>query len=85
MYKRNGESRTIMEDRLRFETLISDLSARIVGSCSEDLEREIGEGLEIIRRFFKCDRCGLLVVDHQSRKVYPRFASIAEGVTPAPP
>ncbi len=81
---RKGVSHVELEDRLRFETLISDLSARMVAACSEELDREIGEGLETIRRFFRCDRCGLLVVDPKDKKVYPRFARYAEGVENAP-
>jgi len=48
------------EDRLRFERLLSDLSARFVNMPPERVDSEIDCGLRQILEFFQVDRAGLL-------------------------
>ncbi len=49
-----------MEDRLRFERLLSDLSARFVNIPPDRVDSEIEYGLRQILEFFQVDRAGLL-------------------------
>ena len=54
--------------RLRFEQMLSDLSARFVNLPAERIDAEIESALEKIRTFFEVDRCGLL-------RIFPAKAS----------
>lgn len=47
-------------DRLRFEEMISNLSARIINLPPEQLDSEIELALKRVLEFFQVDRCGLL-------------------------
>jgi formate hydrogenlyase transcriptional activator len=49
-----------LEDRLRFEQLLSDLSARFVNIPPDRVDSEIDHGLRKILEFFQVDRAGLL-------------------------
>lgn len=54
--------RNDLEDRLRFEQMISDLSARFINLPPEKLDDEIEYALKMVLEFFQVDRCGLLRV-----------------------
>jgi len=49
-----------LENRLRFERLLSDLSAKFVNIPPDRVDSEIDYGLRQILEFFKVDRAGLL-------------------------
>ena len=49
-----------LEERLRFEQIISDLSAQFIHLPSERLDDEIELALKRVLEFFQVDRCGLL-------------------------
>jgi len=49
-----------LEERLRFEQLLSDLSARFVNLPPDRVDSEIDHGLRQILEFFQVDRAGLL-------------------------
>jgi formate hydrogenlyase transcriptional activator len=49
-----------LENRLRFEQLLSDLSARFVNIPPDRVDSEIDHGLRQILEFFQVDRAGLL-------------------------
>ena len=49
-----------LEERLRFESLLSDVSARFVHVSSERLDGEIENALKMVLEFFQVDRCGLI-------------------------
>ena len=50
-----------LENRIRFEILISDISARFVRLPSEAVDIEIECALKQVLDFFDVDRCGMLV------------------------
>ena len=52
--------RNELENRLRFEQMISDLSARFINLPPENLDGEIERALEMVLEFFQVDRCGLM-------------------------
>ncbi len=49
-----------LEERLRFERLVSDVSARFVNVPADRLDGEIEKALKLVLDFFHVDRCGLL-------------------------
>jgi len=55
-----GSVLTSSDEHLRFERLISDLSARFVNITPDQVGREIENALKQIVEFFQVDRCGLL-------------------------
>ena len=57
--ERNKEK---LEERLRFEDLVSDLSAGFVNVPPDRVEDGIARALNEICRFFKADHCGVLEV-----------------------
>jgi transcriptional regulator with GAF, ATPase, and Fis domain len=59
----SGENRRLsesLEDRIRFETLISDISARFVNISPDQVDPEINRALKQILQFFQVDRAGLM-------------------------
>jgi formate hydrogenlyase transcriptional activator len=58
-----GENRRLsesLEERIRFETLISDISARFVNLSPDQVDPEINRALKQILEFFHVDRVGLM-------------------------
>ena len=75
-----------IQDRLEFETLISDTSAALMGAAPERVDRAVEAALERVRKFFRADRCALLSVGaDQPRFVNVRLAVYADGVSHVPP
>jgi formate hydrogenlyase transcriptional activator len=77
--------RVQLEDRLRFETFISDLSARFVRLPSSKVHQEIERALREVTEFFHAHRCGLLdVFDNQklARLTHAWYADGVRRVTP---
>jgi len=60
-----------LEERLRFEQIISDLSAQLIYLPSEQLDDEIELALKRVLEFFQVDRCALLhgLPDRNSWKI----------------
>jgi PAS domain S-box-containing protein len=73
-----------LENRLEFETLISDTSASLFAASPEQLELAVERALERVRVFFHADRCALLSVSADQQAVHVRLASFAEGMPPVP-
>jgi len=47
-------------EKMRFETLLTDLSARFVQLEPDEIDGQIEQALETIGKFFQGDRCGIL-------------------------
>ena len=75
-------SQQVIEHRMQFETLITDLSARLITAPLSEVDRAIVQALEKVRHFFQGDRCGLLGVRADSRFVWTIHASYGEGIEP---
>jgi PAS domain S-box-containing protein len=73
-----------LENRLEFETLISDTSATLFMTPTEQAEPAIERALERVRDFFQADRCALLSVTADQQVVNVRLASYAEGAPQVP-
>jgi formate hydrogenlyase transcriptional activator len=74
-----------LQDRLRFESFISDLSARFVKLPSTQVQQEIERALQEVTEFFHAHRCGLLEVSGDRKLARLTYAWYAEGVRRVPP
>lgn len=74
------ELRQELEEKLRFETFIAELSARFVNVAPDTVDAEIEQGLAELLVFFKCERCGLLRVGPEDQAVYLTHAAYLDGV-----
>jgi formate hydrogenlyase transcriptional activator len=72
--------RVQLHDRLRFETFISDLSARFVKLPSNKVHQEIEHALREVTEFFHAHRCGLLDVFGDQKVARLTHAWYADGV-----
>jgi PAS domain S-box-containing protein len=77
-------SREQIERRLSFEVLLSDLSARLLIASPQEVDKEIERGLDEVRRFFQCDRGGLLCFSDDGKRVLVTHISCGEGIPPVP-
>ena len=73
-----------LEERLRFESLLSDLSARFVNVSPEQVDGEIKSALKIIVDFFQVERCGLLQILPGKASWLINRAAYSEHVPPVP-
>ncbi len=80
MSKANIRLREELENRIGFESLISDISARFVRIPSEALDREIERALRQILEHLNVDNSGLLEVHGDKGFVRVTHACYAEGV-----
>ena len=71
---------TGQRDRVQFETLLSDISAQLIGTNPEHVQETIELSLDVVRRFFDADRCGLLSVSDTFDAVNVTFASYGDGI-----
>jgi transcriptional regulator with GAF, ATPase, and Fis domain len=68
-------------EKMRFETLLADLSARFIQVEPDAIDRQIEQALEIIASFFSVDRCGVLQANSEDRScVTVTHAWYAEGL-----
>jgi PAS domain S-box-containing protein len=84
MAKKNADPNAELENRIRFETLISDISAHFVKLPSGEVDSEIERALKRILNFFDVDRCGVMEVRENKKFVRLTHACYAEGVEPVP-
>jgi PAS domain S-box-containing protein len=73
-------SRQMIEQRMRFETLITDLSARLIKAPLSEVDREIEQAFARILDFFQADRGGLLGIRPDLKFVSITHASYTEGM-----
>jgi formate hydrogenlyase transcriptional activator len=73
-----------LEERLGFERLVSDLSAKLVNISPAEVDPEINEALKEIREFFQVERCALIQVLPNKASWRVTHAAIAEDVTLVP-
>ena len=73
-----------LQDRLRFEAFISDLSARFVRLSPGEVDQEIERALQKEMDFFQGDRCGLIEVHADRKLTRVTHASYVEGIPRVP-
>ncbi len=79
-----SQARRLLEDRLRFEGLISDLSSGFVNISSQEIEGEIKKWLRRITEFFDADRCTIGLFSEDGTQLRREFDYHRAGVEPAP-
>ncbi len=75
-------SRHLFEERLRFEQLLSDLSAKFVNIPSDRVDAEISLGLEQIARFLDVDRAILWERSPDDGRLYSNHSWAMPGIEP---
>jgi PAS domain S-box-containing protein len=79
-----AQTRRQLKERLRFEGLISDLSAGFVNISPGDVHAEINKWLQRITEFFDSDRCTIGLFSEDGTQLMSAFEYHREGVEPAP-
>jgi formate hydrogenlyase transcriptional activator len=67
---KSAKSEEVLEECVRFEDLVLDLSSSFVNVPHDRLNIKIAQALRKIREFFKADHCGLLEVLADHKQVY---------------
>jgi len=81
---RREQAEETLKERLEFETLLTNLSARFVNLPPDDVDREIESALKAVLNLFQVDRCGL-VRTMPGRSAYQiTHAAYSEDVPPVP-
>jgi formate hydrogenlyase transcriptional activator len=75
-------SHHLLERRMQFETLISDLSARLIKAPMNEVDGEIERALAQVREIFQASSCGILGIRADRRFCWVMHASFGEGVEP---
>jgi formate hydrogenlyase transcriptional activator len=78
------QNRLEIEERLRFERLISDLSAGFVNLPPEEVDSEINRGLRSITEFFDADRCTIGLFSEDGTRLVRVLEYLSAGAEPAP-
>ncbi|MEJ2169253.1 MAG: sigma 54-interacting transcriptional regulator [Desulfobacterales bacterium] len=81
---RLAQTRHQLDDRLRFEGLISDLSAGFVNISYTEIEGKINKWLQRITEFFDADRCTLGLFSEDGAQLCSAFEYHLPEVEPAP-
>jgi formate hydrogenlyase transcriptional activator len=75
----------VLEERLRFERLLSDVSARFVNISPEQVDGEIESALKMLLDFFQVERCGLLRTLHKRKAWQITHVAYADDQVPTVP
>jgi len=73
-----------LKERLLFEKLLSDLSARFVNTPTDRVDAEIERSLKQILEFFQVERCGLIQILSDQASWQLTHAAFARGIQPPP-
>jgi transcriptional regulator with GAF, ATPase, and Fis domain len=81
---KNGRERQELEERIRFEELLCDLSATFVNLSGNAVDKEIEHGLELVVKFLGADRGTLMQFSEDGKTLGITHSYIAPGVKPLP-
>ena len=73
-----------LDERLKFERLLSDLSARFINIAPDQVDLEIQSSLRQILEFFQVDRCGLIRVTPNDNSFRITHVAYASDIPPVP-
>ncbi len=73
-----------LQERMRFETLLSDLSAAFVNMPSDKVEEGIVRWLQRLVEFLDVDRSTIIELSEDDTKLYPTLSYAAPGIEPIP-
>jgi PAS domain S-box-containing protein len=74
----------LLSERLQFETLITDLSARLVSAAADRLDDEIRGALERLLGFFHVERAGLIEYSEEAATAYLNYVAYRAGAERTP-
>jgi formate hydrogenlyase transcriptional activator len=80
----NKRAKKALQERLHFEGLLSDLSARFINIAPDRVDFEIQRALKQILEFFQVDRCGLVRVSLNETSWRITHVAYASEVPPVP-
>jgi formate hydrogenlyase transcriptional activator len=66
-------------NRIEFEELLSDVSARLIAVDPEHVSQTIQSAIDQVRTFFRADRSGLLAVSDNHEIMHVAYASYSDG------
>jgi signal transduction histidine kinase len=75
---RRGRTELLLAERLRFESLVSELSARLIPVSLGDVDTELEGGLQRVVEFLRMDRGSL--IEHVPAGTIVRIAWAVEGI-----
>jgi hypothetical protein len=81
---KNKQERQELEERIRFEKLLSDLSATFVNLPADAVDKEISHGLELVAKFIGADRGVISQFSEDERTLNLTHFYMAPGVKPLP-
>ena len=81
---RREQAEETLKERLEFETLLTNLSARFVNLPPDDVDREIESALKAVLNLFQVDRCGLVRTMPGKSAYQITHAAYSEDVPPVP-
>jgi transcriptional regulator with GAF, ATPase, and Fis domain len=79
---KDGQERRELEERIRFEELLCDLSATFVNLPADAVDKEIEQGLELVMKFLGADRGILLQFSGDEKTLNVTHSYMAPGVKP---
>ncbi len=79
----NGASKAL-EERLQFESMLADLSTRLVNLAVDEIDTEIERDLKQIAEFLEMDRCNVAEYNSERTLLKVTHAYAAPGVTEMP-
>lgn len=77
-----NKSNEELNDRLRFEEFISNLSSHFVNLLSGNVEHQIENGLKQLVEFLKIDRSSLLEFSEDYKEIITKYTYAVKGVSP---
>ena len=80
MASSSSDRGTAADDRVQFETLITDLSALLMAQGPDQVDAAIEAALDRVRTFFDADRCGLLTFGVSPSRSFVQYGSYGPGV-----
>ncbi len=72
------------ENRLRFETLLVNLSSTFVNIAPDEIDNKIDESLKEVLEFLDFDRCSLQEFIKGQKKFHATYSYQVEGIKPVP-
>ncbi len=78
------QSDKLIVELLRFETMLSNLSARFVELAADQMDREITEGLELITEVLGIDRCAVAQLNSKKTELRVTHSFAGEGIREMP-
>lgn len=74
----------MIDELLKFETMLSNLSARFVRLSADQVDHQITEGLKLITRTLSIDRCTMAQLNQQTSELRVSHHYAGDGIRPMP-